>query len=80
VQVATPGDPADDPSAAWPKSRRRVKVGTYEITGLETERERDGDILVFDPTRVTAGIELSGDPVLQFRKAAYGESVARRSA
>jgi catalase len=78
VQIATPGDPVDDPSAAWPKGRRRVRVGTFEITGAETERETGGDVLVFDPTRVTDGIELSDDPVLKFRRGAYSESVARR--
>jgi catalase len=78
LQIADPGDPVDDPSAIWPKSRRRVRVGTLEVTGLETERETGGDVLVFDPTRVTDGIELSGDPVLHFRKDAYGESVSRR--
>jgi catalase len=80
VQIATPGDPIDDPSAAWPKGRRRVQVGRLEMTALETERETDGDVLVFDPTRVTDGIELSEDPVLRFRRSAYSESVARRTA
>ena len=80
VQIAEPGDPVHDPSAAWPKSRRRVTVGTYEITGLETGRETGGDVLVFDPTRVTAGIEVSNDPVLLFRRDAYSESVGRRIA
>jgi catalase len=78
VQIAIPGDPIDDPSAAWPAARRSVHVGSYEITGLETERETGGDVLVFDPTRVIDGIELSGDPVLRFRHDAYSESVARR--
>jgi catalase len=80
VQIAIPGDPIDDPSAAWPKLRRVVPVARYEITDLETDRETGGDVLVFDPTRVTEGIELSDDPVLLFRHAAYSESVARRMA
>jgi catalase len=80
VQVAMPGDPTDDPSKAWPRNRRRVDVGTLEVTGLETEREKHGDVLVFDPTRVTDGIELSEDPVLRFRSPAYSASVARRMA
>lgn len=78
VQIAIPGDPVDDPSAAWPKARRRVQVGKFAITGFETERETGGDVLVFDPTRVVDGIELSDDPVLRFRHDAYSESVARR--
>jgi catalase len=80
VQIAIPGDPIDDPSAPWPKLRREVEVGSYEITGLETERETGGDVLVFDPTRVIDGIELSDDPVLLFRHDAYSASVARRMA
>jgi catalase len=79
LQIAEPGDPVDDPSAVWPEDRRRMSAGTLELTGLDTERERDGDVLVFDPTRVTDGIELSDDPVLHFRSAAYRESVARRT-
>jgi catalase len=78
LQIATPGDPVDDPTAAWPKGRQRVRAGRLEITGLETERETGGDVLVFDPTRVTDGIELSADPILQFRASAYAASVARR--
>jgi catalase len=79
LQVAAPGDPVDDPSAAWPAERERVRAGTLELTELETERETDGDVLVFDPTRVTDGIELSDDPVLRYRHGAYAESIYRRS-
>ena len=75
---AMPGDPVNDPSAAWPRDRWRVDVGTLEVSSLETGRETGGDVLVFDPTRVTDGIELSDDPVLRFRSAAYSASVARR--
>jgi catalase len=79
VQIATPGDPITDPSAAWPSSRRRMPVGTIDITGPETERETGGDVLVFDPSRVLDGIECSEDPVLSFRPSAYSESVKRRT-
>lgn len=79
LQVAMPGDPTDDPSAAWPGSRWRVDAGILEVTGLETGRETGGDVLVFDPTRVTDGIEMSDDPVLRFRRDAYSASVARRT-
>lgn len=79
VQIAAPGDPVDDPSAAWPKDRRRETVGTLKVAGLDTERERGGDVLVFDPSRVTDGIECSEDPVLRFRPRAYAESIRRRT-
>jgi catalase len=55
-----------------------VTVGTLSITGPDTERDRGEDVLVFDPSRVTDGIECSDDPVLAFRPQAYSESVRRR--
>ncbi|MGI9183531.1 MAG: catalase family peroxidase [Solirubrobacteraceae bacterium] len=80
IQIAAPGlDRTDDPSAVWPKGRRRVTVGALRVTGLDTEREQGDDVLVFDPSRVTDGIECSDDPVLRFRPGAYSESVKRRT-
>jgi catalase len=78
LQIAEPGDDVDDPASIWPKQRRRVAAGTLEMTAIETERETGGDVLVFDPTRVVDGIELSDDPVLRFRTKAYSDSVAHR--
>jgi catalase len=79
LQLAAEGDPLDDPRRAWPEDRERVIAGKLELTGLDTRRERDGDVLVFDPTRVTDGIELTDDPILRFRPRAYSVSVERRS-
>ena len=71
---------ADPPTVTWPDERERVEVGRLVLDGPETERERGGDILVFDPTRVTDGIEVSDDPILLFRPRAYSVSVERREA
>src|SRR5919201_3464359 len=71
VALAEDGDPIDDPTAPWPEERERVEMGRLELGGPETEREHDEDVLVFDPTRVTDGIELSDDPILRFRPRAY---------
>jgi catalase len=78
LQIAGPGDKVDDPTAVWPDERRTVAAGTLELTELETGRETGGDVLVFDPVRVTDGIQLSEDPILQYRSAAYSVSVERR--
>ena len=80
LQIAAPGDSVDDPTSVWPKQRETVIAGTLELTGLDTERETGDDVLVFDPVRVTDGIELSNDPILRFRERAYSASVARRTA
>ena len=79
AQLAEDGDPTDDCTAAWPADRERVEMGVVEITGPDTERERDGDVLVNDPMRVTDGIEPSDDPILHIRTYAYSESVERRT-
>jgi catalase len=79
VVIAEEGDQVHDPTEEWPAERETVEVGRLELTGPDTEREKGDDILVFDPTRVTAGIELSDDPILRFRPRTYSVSVARRS-
>jgi catalase len=79
VIVAEAEDAVDDPTVAWPDERERVEVGRLVVDGPETERERDGDVLVFDPTRVVDGIELSDDAILRFRGPAYSVSVERRT-
>jgi catalase len=79
VVIAGEDDAVDDPTVAWPSDRETVEVGRLELTGPETEREQGDDILVFDPTRVTDGIELSDDQILRFRPRAYAASVTRRS-
>jgi catalase len=80
VQIAAESDPVNDPSAPWPGSRPRVTVGTLSVTGPDNERDRGDDVLVFDPSRVTDGIECPDDPVLAYRPLAYSESVRRRMA
>jgi catalase len=79
VTLAELGDPVDDPTEAWPAERETVVVGRLELTGPDAEREREGDVLVFDPTRVVDGIELTEDPILRFRHHSYAVSVERRS-
>lgn len=78
LQMAGPGDDPDDPAAVWPEHRERVNAGRLEITDVDDAT--DENTLVFDPVRVTDGIELSNDPVLRFRPQAYSESVKRRTA
>jgi len=78
VIVATEEDAVDDPTVAWPEQREQVEVGRLVLDAPELEREREGDVLVFDPTRVTDGIELSDDAILHFRAPAYSVSVERR--
>jgi catalase len=79
VEVADDGDPIDDPTAVWPDGRQMIDLGRLEVTGFADDRERDGDILVFDPTRVPDGIRLTDDPILLARPGAYSVSITRRT-
>ena len=79
VQIAGEGDDVDDPTVPWPEDRPTATLGRLEITGLAHDREQGDDVLVFDPTRLTDGIEPSDDEILNFRTHAYAESVLRRS-
>lgn len=77
--LAGPDDPLDDPTTAWPPDRPRVEMGRMVLDGPDSSRERDGDVLVFDPTRVTGGVELTDDEILRVRSDVYALSVLRRS-
>jgi catalase len=79
LQVAADGDPTDDPTALWPADRPRVELGRLEITGVSPAGAEDERRLIFDPTNRTDGIELSNDPILLARSAAYAISYERRS-
>ncbi|RUT35498.1 catalase family peroxidase [Paenibacillus zeisoli] len=73
--LGEPSDPTDDPTLIWSDQRTRLEVGTLSITGPIPEPES----LVMDPTLLTPGIELSEDPILNFRHEAYAISHHRRS-
>lgn len=77
--VAAAGDDLDDPTVAWPEDRERVTLGQLELTGRDTTREGEGDVLVFDPTRLTDGIEPTGDEIPRIRSDVYALSVLRRT-
>jgi catalase len=76
--LAETGDVLDDASVAWPQGRKRVVLGRLTVDRVH-EDQKAVEGIVFDPTQVPSGIELSEDPILKFRAAAYGESFERRS-
>ena len=79
AQLAEPGDQTKDASEPWPAERNVVDLGVLTLTkmvpnSLEAQRK-----LLFLPTNLTAGIELSDDPLPVVRTAAYAVSFGRRS-
>jgi catalase len=79
LQLAGENDPTDDATALWPGDRPLVELGRLEIVGVSPTGAADERRLVFDPTNLTDGIDLSADPILRARSAAYSISYDRRS-
>jgi catalase len=77
--LAEEGDPLENPTLPWPAERESVPLGRLEVTAI-AEGERPGEPIVFDPTNVCDGIELSEDKVLDARTHAYSVSAERRAA
>lgn len=79
LQIAQPGDPTSDNTKAWPADRQVVTLGTISVDQVVSNTLLEERALLFDPTRLTNGIELSDDPMPALRSAAYAISMARRS-
>jgi catalase len=78
VQLANAGDPTNDASLVWPDDRRTVEMGTISVTSMVANSDAAQKALVFFPTALTEGIELSDDPLPTLRTSAYAMSFARR--
>jgi catalase len=79
LQLAGESDPTDDVTAVWPADRSVVELGRLEVTAISPTGAVDERRMVFDPTNLTDGIDLSGDPILLARSAAYSISYDHRS-
>jgi catalase len=79
AQLAEPGDQTKDGSQPWPDERKVVELGVLTLNKLVPDSLEAEKKLLFTPTSLTAGIELSDDPLPRARGAAYAVSFARRS-
>ncbi len=75
LQIADPGEDPHDPTSQWGDGSRRVIAGRLTIAAVA--EGHDG--IIFDPLRLTDGIEPSEDPILLFRPKAYAVSYDRRT-
>jgi catalase len=78
AQLAEPGDQTKDASQPWPDDRKVVELGVLTLTKV-VANSLEAEKMLFVPTNLTAGIELSDDPLPSVRAAAYGVSFGRRS-
>lgn len=77
AQIAEPGDKVEDPSIAWPRTRRRVALGRLTVDRLASNTPEQDQALAFSPTNVVDGI-VPADPMITFRGHAYPLSVKER--
>jgi catalase len=79
VQVAGSGDQTRDPTKAWPDTRGVVDLGVITITRVVADSDAAQKSLLFLPTQLTDGIEMSDDPLIALRGGAYAVSYSRRN-
>jgi len=79
LQLAGEGDPTAEVNALWPADRPLVELGRLEVKAISPTSASDERHMVWDPTNLTDGIDLSADPFLLARSAAYSISYDRRS-
>jgi catalase len=79
VYVGEPGDPQDDPTLAWPETRKHFTAGTLTITEATPQQKGVAcEPINFDPLVMADGIGPTHDPILLFRSPAYAVSYGKR--
>jgi catalase len=79
VFVGEPGDPQDNPTLAWPETRKHFTAGTLTITQATPQQKGTAcEPINFDPLVMADGIAPTNDPVLLFRSPAYAVSFGKR--
>ena len=78
LTIGQPGDSENDPTIAWPKDRKTIKVGTLIITSASSQKGAECENINFDPLIMSDGIELTDDPILLFRSPSYAISFGKR--
>lgn len=79
LTLAAPGDPVDDATRSWPADRTTIDAGTLVLDGVAPQDSGPCRDVNYDPTVLPAGIQVSHDPLLAARAAAYADSYLRRT-
>lgn len=77
AQIATTGDAVEDPSVAWPQTRRLVKLGVLTLTRPPADPEQAQKTLLFLPGQPHPGVA-PADPMLVLRNSSYPISLGQR--
>jgi catalase len=77
AQIAESSDLVDNPSIAWPESRRLVKLGVIRLDRMAPDAVATDRATMFAPLNVPVGID-PADPMLTIRQGAYPISFQHR--
>ena len=77
AQMAEKGDVIENPSVAWPDSRKRVLLGTLVIKNMAPNTVEEDKALFFNPNNVPDGVNIA-DQMLLDRARTYPISVGER--
>lgn len=80
MTFAAPGDPVNDAASVWPDGRKEIDAGTVVVASVTPQDAGACRDVNYDPTVLPRGIEVSDDPLLAARSAAYADSYLRRTA
>lgn len=79
VYIGAPGDPQDNPTLAWPETRKHFSAGALSITEATPQQKGVAcEPINFDPLIMADGIAPTNDPILRFRSPAYAVSFVKR--
>jgi catalase len=79
VQLAAPGDQTKDPSQPWPDDRKIVDLGVLTLDKPVADSLEAQKKLLFLPTHLADGIEISDDRLPVIRSEVYALAFARRA-
>jgi catalase len=79
VYVGQPGDSLDNPTLAWPETRKHFTAGTLTISEATPQKKGVAcEPINFNPLVMADGIAPTNDPVLLFRAPSYALSYVKR--
>ncbi|HEX4982723.1 MAG TPA: catalase [Ilumatobacteraceae bacterium] len=80
MTIGDDGDAFEDPTKAWPVTRRVVMMGSLYLDRVAEDQELQCERLSYNPMRLIAGIEASDDEILRARGEVYVLAAGERGA
>ena len=70
----------NDATVHWPESRPVVELGVVKLDAIVPDNAKEQKYIIYDPIPRVQGVDVSDDPLLEFRAAVYLISGRQRRA